>query len=929
MISNEEIESFLHGNDPEEFIVAIEFDYASNSIYKIKEAPGKGKEIRKDTFIPFAWVGDLRGLKFYGDSKAAQKEAMTKYGIMIDKLETQDNERLKNGLTYMVKSLKGYRELIQFFRDGGCDPWGEKSKDKIMILPPVEQYLISKEKRLFKGFEDYEQVTRLVFDLETNALDPKDGRIFMIGIKTNKGYHRVIECLDESQEKNAIVEFFRVIDEIKPSIIGGYNSANFDWHWIFERCKILGVDPRKACRSLHPQHSFTRKDSMLKLANEVEEYVQTSIWGYNVIDIIHAVRRAQAINSSIKAAGLKYITKFINAEAPDRVYIDHENIGKMYANKEEYWLNIQNGKYKKASEYQDLDIKFPGVYIKTTGDNLVERYLDDDLDETLKVDKEFNQGSFLLAAMIPTTYERVSTMGTATLWKMLMLAWSYKHGLAIPAKQSKTDFVGGLSRLLKVGYSKNVLKLDFSSLYPSIQLVHDVFPDCDVTGAMKGMLKYFRDTRIKYKQLSEEYYLTDPAKSASYGNKQLPIKIFINSMFGALSAPQVYAWGDMYMGEQITCTGRQYLRQMIRFFMTKGYVPLVMDTDGVNFSTPDDAKDRVYVGRGLNWKVKLGKEYYGPEADVAEYNDIFMRGEMALDTDGVWPSCINLARKNYAVMDAKGKIKLTGNSIKSKKLPLYIEEFLDKGIKMLLEGDGKSFVEYYYEYLQKIFDKKISLSKIAQRAKVKLTLDEYRKRLTTKTKAGNSMSRMAHMELAIQEGLSVNLGDVIMYVNNGTKASQGDVQKMTVKQIKDTNALNLFNNPKAKPITDGVMVNCYMLDKDILEKDPDLTGDYNVPRAVTTFNKRIEPLMVVFQDEVRNGLIVTDPEQRGIFTTSQCELINGHPLGDGDQDDLQKDVLDITEQELKYWEKRGLKPDYMYDLAEENWEERLGLFQTV
>ena len=380
MISNEEIESFLHGNDPEEFIVAIEFDYASNSIYKIKEAPGKGKEIRKDTFIPFAWVGDLRGLKFYGDSKAAQKEAMTKYGIMIDKLETKDNERLEKGLTYMVKSLKGYRELIQFFRDGGCDPWGDKSKDKIMILPPVEQYLISKEKRLFKGFEDYEQVTRLVFDLETTALDPKDGRIFMIGIKTNKGYHRVIECLDESQEKNSIIEFFKVIDDLKPSIIGGYNSANFDWHWIFERCKILGVDPKKACRSLHPQHSFTRKDSMLKLANEVEEYVQTSIWGYNVIDIIHAVRRAQAINSSIKAAGLKYITKFINAEAPDRVYIDHESIGKMYINKEEYWLNVQNGKYKKASEYQDLDVKFPGVYIKTTGDNLVERYLYDDLD---------------------------------------------------------------------------------------------------------------------------------------------------------------------------------------------------------------------------------------------------------------------------------------------------------------------------------------------------------------------------------------------------------------------------------------------------------------------------------------------------------------------------------------------------------------------
>jgi DNA polymerase elongation subunit (family B) len=923
MFTDKEIESFLHGNDPEEFIVAIEFDYASNSIYKIKEIPGKGKEIRKDTFIPFAWVGDLRDINFYKGSKAAQKEAMTKFGIVIEKLETYDNDRLNRGLTFLVKSLKGYRELVQFFREGGCDPWGDKTKEKMMILSPVEQYLVQKEKRLFKGFEDYNQVTRLVFDLETTALEPKDGRIFMIGIKTNKGYHKVIECIDESQEKGAIIEFFQIIDQLKPSIIGGYNSANFDWHWIFERSKTLGIEVKKVCKSLHPEHSFTRKDGMLKLANEVETYVQTSIWGYNVIDIIHAVRRAQAINSSIKSAGLKYITQYINAEAPDRVYIDHLDIGPFYSKKEEFWLNTQNGNYRKVGQEPKVDQiceSRSDVYIKVTGDNLVERYLDDDLDETLKVDQEFNQGSFLLASMIPTTYERVSTMGTATLWKMLMLAWSYKNNLAIPDKESKTDFVGGLSRLLKVGYSKDVLKLDFSSLYPSIQLVHDVFPDCDVTGAMKGMLKWFRDTRIKYKNLAEQYYETDRKKSESFGNKQLPIKIFINSMFGALSAPQVYAWGDMYMGEQITCTGRQYLRQMIKFFMSKGYVPLVMDTDGVNFSTPEDAKDRMYIGRGLNWKVKEGKEYRGPEADVAEYNDIFMRGEMALDTDGVWPSCINLARKNYAVMDAKGKIKLTGNSIKSKKLPIYIEEFLDKGIKLLLQGDGKSFVEYYYEYIQKIYDKKIPLSKIAQRAKVKLSLDEYKKRLTQKTKSGNSMSRMAHMELAIQENLNVNLGDVIMYVNNGNKASQGDVQKMTVKQLKDLNASNKLFNPNTKDVTDGVIVNCYMLDKDILDNNPDMTGDYNVPRAMVTFNKRIEPLMVVFKDDVRNGLIVNEPDKRGIFTASQCELINGHPLSEGDQDRLKEDVLDITEAELRYWEKRGLDPNYMYELAEEGWD---------
>ena len=855
MISQEEIKTFLEGNDPEEFIVAVEFDYASGSIYKIKEIPGQGKVIQKDSFIAFAWVGDLRGLNFYQNSKATQKEYMTKYGIVIEKLETRGDDRMEQGLKYMVKSLKGYRTLIQFFRDGGLDPWGDNTKDLIMILPPVEQYLIQREKRLFKGYEEYNDVTRLVFDLETTALEPKDGRIFMIGIKTNRGYQKVIECATEEQERQGLIEFFNIIDEIKPSIIGGYNSANFDWFWIFERCNALNLDIKKTCRSLNPSRTISQKESMLKLANEVERFNQVSIWGYNVIDIIHSVRRAQAINSSIKSAGLKYITQYIQAESPDRVYIDHTDIGSMYAKKEEYWLNVENGKYKRADNpsFDNLDTRFPGKYLKVTGDNIVERYLDDDLEETLTVDDEFNQGSFLLASMIPTTYERVSTMGTATLWKMLMLAWSYKFKLAIPKKQDKTDFVGGLSRLLKVGYSTNVLKLDFSSLYPSIQLVHDVFPECDVTGGMKAMLKYFRDTRILYKNLAGQYEKSDPKKSLSYDRKQLPIKIFINSMFGALSAPQVFAWGDMYMGEQITCTGRQYLRMMIKFFMKRGYTPLVMDTDGVNFSKPEGWENRRYIGKGLNWKVKEGKEYTGDDADVAEFNDLFMRGEMALDTDGTWPSCINLARKNYAVMDAKGKVKLTGNTIKSKKLPLYIEAFLDKGVKMLLEGKGQEFVEWYYEYIQRIFDLKIPLKQIAQRAKVKLSLDDYRIRSTQKTKSGGSMSKMAHMELAIKHGLNINLGDVIFYVNNGLKASHGDVQKKG----------------------DGVVLNCYMLDAKELEDNPDLTGEYNVARALTTFNKRIEPLLVVFKDEVRDGLLVLDPEKRGLFTKEQCELIIG------------------------------------------------------
>jgi hypothetical protein len=52
-------------------------------------------------------------------------------------------------------------------------------------------------------------------------------------------------------------------------------------------------------------------------------------------------------------------------------------------------------------------------------------------------------------------------------------------------------------------------------------------------------------------------------------------------------------------------------------------------------------------------------------------------------------------------------------------------------------------------------------------------------------------------------------------------------------------------------------------------------------------------------------------------------------LGDGDQDRLFEDVLEISPDELKYWKKRGLEPDYIYELAEEGWPESLTEFQTV
>ena len=112
-----------------------------------------------------------------------------------------------------------------------------------------------------------------------------------------------------------------------------------------------------------------------------------------------------------------------------------------------------------------------------------------------------------------------------------------------------------------------------------------------------------------------------------------------------------------------------------------------------------------------------------------------------------------------------------------------------------------------------------------------------------------------------------------------------------------------------------IQLNCYRLDPSDIENNPDMLGEYNIQRAITTFNKRVEPLLVVFQKEVRDALLIKNPEDRPFFTTDQCQLINGQPFNEGDQDKLE-DVMEISDEEMMFWKNVNVNPYHMYDLAD-------------
>ena len=857
---------------------------------------------RKDPFYPFLWATREACIKLAGNDREALKKRLKKYGIVCKKLDITNIEgvpceKMLDGYTHMFRATvpMSYSKFLKFFKDSGNpvysdnkddnEPGQRSNKGQYLCVTPQEQFLISTGKRFFKGYDDYNDILRMIFDLETEGLDPTKHRIEWYGIRYNRPAwfkDKKVQFIKEMQltgeteeEKNKseltlIENALKIIYTFKPDVITAHNGENFDWWFVIERCKQLGTSIEElsakyfneksnidfaramgismydACNRTYDREKFSRmcdeqnisffdsrarinslrsigknkKETSLKLGGEIEHFHQTIVPGIIVTDSFHAVRRAQATDSNFKEGNLKYATRYLKMVKPNRVYIPGDRISQLSKDyNKNYAFNDKNGRWYQVTENSPF-IANQG-YELVSGHYIVQQYLADDLWECDKVEYALNSTDFMLSKIIPVPFSKCVTMGTAGQWKAIMLAWSYEQGLGIPKPENTGAFTGGLSRLLRVGYVENVIKLDYNSLYPSIILTWAISDDTDLMGAMLKMLEYVLTTREKHKGLkkaagkivdkyekliNEGIELTEEQKKeydeASNmfkieDNRQMSVKKLGNSFFGSYGSNNgsVFPWKSLKCAERTTCTGRMALRLMISHFHGLDYEPIVGDTDGFNFKLPSSyryTEENPYIGKGLSRETKIGVAYTGYEADVAEFNDTYMCdmhyhvkavNKMGLGIDEVVTSTINFSRKNYADYFPEKPypedVKMVGNTIKSKKMPEYISKFLDKGIRLLLQNKGSEFLEEYYNYVEKIYNYQIPLKDIASKGKIKKSLEEYIKDCKTITKAGRPKSRQAWMELAIRENMRVDLGETLYYINVGTSKSHSDVKKIS------------------------------------------------------------------------------------------------------------------------------------------------------
>lgn len=610
-ITNEEIEAFFNGHDPMERIIAIETSYMDDFVCIVYINENGEKRVKKEPFKPFVWAKYDACVSLYEGNQRELRSKLREYGIWVKALDTTNvngnNERIENGYRFMFYATKkmSYNRFLSFFSKGGVpiherQKKGEQEKKKdsskqlYLSVTPTEQYMIASGKRMFKGYNSYDDLKRFIFDLETEGLNPLRHRIQQIGMWTNKGFHRIVPIDGETEEEkdynelNGIREFLYCLSIEKPDIVIGHNSENFDWDFIMRRCDVLGISFEDLSKEYfaHPIYK-KNKETVLKLGGEVEYYRPTIFWGHNVIDSLHASRRAQAVDSNMKSSNLKYVTKYLKMGKKNRVYVPGDKITTTWGDdKNTYAFNDEDGEWYKITDKTPLRDGFE----EKSGRYIVERYLLDDLWETDKVEEKLNETNFLIGKWIPTTFQRACTMGTAGIWKLIMLAWSFENDLAIPSLGKNRRFVGGLSRLLKTGFVSNIVKLDYNSLYPATILTWNIKNSVDGSGILNRFLEFILTTRELYKGLKKQYGKQAEieldadkkqrleAEAALADKKQSQVKVLANSYFGSSGSPSIWPWADDMAAEKTTCLGRMQLRLMISHFKKLGYKPIVGDS---------------------------------------------------------------------------------------------------------------------------------------------------------------------------------------------------------------------------------------------------------------------------------------------------------------------------------------------------------------
>ena len=457
-----------------------------------------------------------------------------------------------------------------------CRAVGEKLETFMDLDSNTQDFELIKLTEPLKRIEGYPQNFRILsFDLEVRnphgMPNSQEDEIIMIGVASNFGINQVISTKTNSDnrgdfvnqvgsEKEMIEEFVNIIKQNNIDIIVGYNSDNFDFPYLKDRAKILGVDL-----------DIGMDESDVKFIRRGYSNA-ASFKGLIHVDLYLVMRR--------------YMT--LDRYTLERVYYELFGEEKIDVPGERIWEFWDGGG-------EELDNLFD--------------YSLDDVVSTLKIAEQTLPLNLELTRIIGQPLFDVSRMATGQQAEWFLVKQAYFDDEVVPNKQgsnfadraSAEDNEGGYVREPEKGLHENLVQFDFRSLYPSIIISKNISPDVMELGDVENEDEYHiaPEHGIKFKKspqgfipsvidkiLQERFRIkrqmkesTDPQEKIALDVQQQAIKRLANTMYGIYGFPR-FRWYSFECAKAITSWGRQYIKSSIKKAEEYGFYAIYADTDG-------------------------------------------------------------------------------------------------------------------------------------------------------------------------------------------------------------------------------------------------------------------------------------------------------------------------------------------------------------
>jgi DNA polymerase I len=623
-----EYDPVLFGKDPTPHIVAVE---PVNNHIRLFIREGAQLRTVEEPFRPWL-LSDMQmrldGVHWQELKGELQGRRMLKYLAVCDDREAFENLR---------RALRDeHREIIAY---------GSFAR----------QYLMLSGKTLFKGMT-FADLHRVQIDIETSTLTPdqQGAQILMIALSDTRGYEAILDG-DEKQMIEQLVERIQALD---PDVIEGHNLFGFDLPYLAARAQALGVPLRLGRDGSELRFGSPRQ---CIIGANSRTFTPAFAHGRHLIDTYLAVQRFDIGRGDLESYGLKEVAQQLGIAAPDRIYLEREQIPDLWR----------------------------------TNPETVRRYCLQDVHETRRLAELTLPTEFYQCQMLPDTLQNLATIGTGEKANLLFLRAYLAEGYAVPAPQEAREYPGGYTEVRQVGLIPRIVKADVESLYPSVMLRYGIKPSADHLNVFLPTLERLRRLRLEAKARAKQ---AQGAESAYWDGLQNSFKILVNSYYGYLGAP--FHFNDYDAAEQVTLTGQDLVKRIADEIEKQGGIVVEIDTDGVYFQPPPEVQT---------------------EADeiafVERVGTVLPEG-IRLAYDGRYRAMLSLKTKNYVLQGYDGKLTFKGASLRSRADEKFGREFLNNAIQWLLNGEPERVSAEYRRLARAILNGEMDIEQLCRRERV-------------------------------------------------------------------------------------------------------------------------------------------------------------------------------------------------------------------